>query len=173
MRIRLLEEGDERSHFDSGDAALDRFFHLYAGQNQFRHHVGTTYVAMEGSGIVGYATVAAGHVELERMPKALRSRFPRYPLPVLRLARLAVSSASRGAGVGEALLRFVFQLALRMTRELGCVGVVVDAKPGAIDYYSRFGFTPMHVVEGRIESRPRPTPMFLSIGEIERAVRGD
>ena len=48
MEIRALREEDDRAAFRSGDPDLDRFLHRYAGQNQFRHHVGTTYVAVEG-----------------------------------------------------------------------------------------------------------------------------
>ena len=43
--IRPLRRDDNRQAFSSGDADLDRFFHKYAGQNQFRLHIGTTYVA--------------------------------------------------------------------------------------------------------------------------------
>jgi hypothetical protein len=42
MEIRALREADDRSQLRSGDADLDRFFHKYAGQNQFKHYVGVT-----------------------------------------------------------------------------------------------------------------------------------
>ena len=102
------------------------------GQNQFRHHVGVTYVAVEDEAILGYATVAPAAIEIDLLPDALRKGLPRYPLPVLRLARLAVDSRVRGRGLGEELLRFVFGLALKLTSDYGCVGVVVDAKPDAV-----------------------------------------
>ena len=38
---------------ESGDADLDRFFHKFAGQNQFRHYVGVTYVAVADRRILG------------------------------------------------------------------------------------------------------------------------
>ena len=47
IRIRRLEPRDDRSEFHSGNIDLDRFFQRYAGQNQFRHHIGTTYVATQ------------------------------------------------------------------------------------------------------------------------------
>ena len=50
-----------------------------------------------------------------------------------------------------------------MSEEYGCVGVVVDAKPGAVEFYTRFGFSPLEVVEGQKESRPQPMPMFLPL----------
>lgn len=46
MEIRPLHEGDDRSQFQSGDSDLDRFFQKFAGQNQFRHYLGVSYVAV-------------------------------------------------------------------------------------------------------------------------------
>jgi hypothetical protein len=90
MEIRGLREDDDRSRFRSGDVDLDRFFHRFAGQNQFRHHVGVTYVAIDGGSILGFVTIAPGQIEIDALPPTSRKALPRYPLPVLRLARLAV-----------------------------------------------------------------------------------
>ena len=168
MEIRALREADERSAFRSGDPDLDRFFHRFAAQNQFRHYVGVTYVAVEDRRILGFATVAPGHVEIEGLPAAARRKLPRYPLPVLRLARLAVDGPAQGQGLGGQLLRFVLQLAMRMAGDFGCAGVVVDAKRGAVKFYAKHGFIPLEAVHGQSDSRPRPTAMFLSM----RAIRG-
>lgn len=167
--IRRLQPTDDRSTFRSGDADLDRFFGRYAGQNQFRHHTGTTYVAVEAGSILGYATVAAGNVEGDDLPARSRRTLPRYPLPVLRLARLAVDTTAQSRGVGSALLRHVFLLALRMSEELGCVGIVVDAKADAAQFYARVGFSPVEISEGELELRPKPTPMFLPLELITAA----
>jgi GNAT superfamily N-acetyltransferase len=169
MDIRALREGDDRSRFRSGDPDLDRFIHKFAGQNQFRHYLGVTYVAVEDGRILGYATVAPGHIEIEDLPAAARKRLPRYPLPVLRLARLAVEQVARGQGLGRRLLRFVLELALQMSRDYGCIGVAVDAKPDAVEFYKQFGFISVDVVEGQSDARPAPIPMFLAIRAIQDA----
>jgi len=169
MEIRALRESDERSAFRSGDPDLDRFLTKYAGQNQFRHHIGATYVAVEGDSVAGYVTVAPGHVEIEHLPSAQQKKLPRYPLPVLRLARLAVDQSVRGQGLGGQLLLFVLRLALRMAEEFGCIGVVVDAKPGAVTFYRQFGFLALEALEGQSPARPLATPMFLSVSEIAAA----
>ena len=166
MEIRALRQTDDRSRFHSGDAELDRFFQSYAGQNQFRHHIGTTYVAVEDREVCGYVTVAAGSVEIDDLPAPVRRRLPGYPLPVLRIARLAVDASFQGSGVGHELLRFALGLALRMRSDYGCIGVVVDAKPGAVTFYRAFGFVPLEAVEGLSDARPAPVAMFLSAREI-------
>lgn len=170
IEIRALREGDDRTAFRSGDADLDRFFHRFAGQNQFRHHLGVTYVAVQDRSVLGYATVAAAHIEIEDLPPATRRKLPRYPLPVLRLARLAVDQSAHGQGVGLQLLRFVLRLARQMADEYGCVGVLVDAKPEAEAFYAKYGFVAVDAVEGRSDARPVPTPMFLSMRAISDAI---
>jgi hypothetical protein len=49
--------------------------------------------------------------------------------------------------------------------------VVVDAKPGAENYYPRYGFVELEVVEGAVEERPTPKSMFLPLSAILQAVR--
>jgi GNAT superfamily N-acetyltransferase len=171
MEIRILRESDERAGFRSGDADLDRFLQKYAGQNQFRHHIGTTYVAVEAGQILGYATVAPGHIEIDDLPAKLRRKLANYPLPILRLGRLAVDESFRGQGLGKELLRFVLQLAIRLAADYGCIGVVVDAKTDAVEFYERLGFMRLDLLQGQSGARPTPTAMFLPMGEIEAACR--
>jgi GNAT superfamily N-acetyltransferase len=166
IRVRRLEPGDDRDRFCSGNPDLDRFLHLFAGQNQFRHHIGVTYVAVEDGAILGFVTVSPSEIEIDALPADRRRRLPRYPLPTLRLARLAVAETARNRGVGQALLRFALTLARRMADEIGCVGVVVDAKPEARTFYLRYGFEPVSAVEGALRDRPEPTPMFLPLSSI-------
>jgi GNAT superfamily N-acetyltransferase len=170
--IRILEPSDDRSAFQSGDIDLDRYFTKYAGQNQFKHHIGTSYVALDATGrVIGYATVSAASIEIDALPAALKKKLPAYPIPVLRLARLAVDHDARGQGIGRALLRYVFDVAVRMKVGLGCVGVVVDAKPDAVGFYEAYGFARLELVEGESSARPQPTAMFLSLQDIEAAAR--
>jgi GNAT superfamily N-acetyltransferase len=167
IQVRKLLATDDRTCFRSGDPDLDRFFHRYAAQNQFKHYIGTTYVAHDDQGaILGFVTVTASAIEVADLPPALGLRLPRYPLPVLRIARLAVGDTAQGQGVGSALLRFAFNLALSLRDDLGCVGVVVDAKADARSFYEKLGFEPLQVDEGLLGDRPVPTPYFLPIAKV-------
>jgi len=166
IEVRPLRPEDDRSRFRSGNADLDRFFARYAGQNQFRHHIGTTYVADDGQAIVGFVTVSASHIEIDQLPVGRRRKLPRYPLPVLRLARLAVAQSPQGQGIGMELLHAVFYLAHEMAARVGCVGVVVDAKPDAVRFYGRYGFEAIETLEGALAERTRPVSMFLPLGAI-------
>ena len=168
MEIRALRPSDDRSAFQSGDEALDSFFRKYAGQNQFRHYLGVTYVAVEDSRVLGYATVAPGQFDIEDLPAVLRKKIPRYPLPILRLARLAVDQSAQSQGLGTQLLRFVCRLATNMADDFGCTGIAVDSKPEAVTFYAKYGFVPFDAIEGNSEARPRATMMFLPIRAIKR-----
>lgn len=115
--------------------------------------------------------MTVGHVEIENLPPGLRKKLPDYPLPILRLARLAVGRNARGKGVGERLMRAVFSVAIELREKLGCVGVVADAKQGAENYYLRYGFVEPEVIEGALEERPTPKPVFLPGSAIIQALR--
>ena len=166
MEIRPLRQSDDRSTFDSGDELIDRFLRKYAGQNQFRHYLGVTYVAVDEGQLLGFATVAPGQLDIDALPAAIRKKIPRYPLPVLRLARLAVDVSVQSQGLGAQLLRFVLHVATNMANDYGCIGVVVDAKPGAVNFYAKYGFVAHDALEGRSEARPQTTMMFLSMSAI-------
>ena len=119
VRIRRLEPRYDRSGFRSGNIDLDRFFQRHAGQNQFRHHIGMTYVAIQGDHITGFVTVSSGEMVAEKPTQDLRRRLPAYPLPILRLARLAVDERFQGHSIGRLLLRAMLALALEMRDRVG------------------------------------------------------
>lgn len=171
IHIRCLEPSDDRIGFHSGNIDLHRFFQRYAGQNQFRHHIGTTCVAVHDDRITGFVTISSGEMVAERLPKTLRKRLPSYPPPILRIAWLAVDERYQGHGIGRLLLRSMLELALEMRDRAGCIGVVVDAKPDAVPFYSKLGFQPMELVKGALCDRPEPVAMLLPIRHIEAAVR--
>ena len=167
LKVRRLEPDDDRSAFRSGNVDLDRFFLRYAGQNQFRHHIGTTYVAIDVAGtIAGFATVTASETSPQAMAASKRRRLPKYPVPVLRLARLAVDERAKGRGIGSILVRSILVLARHVADDFGCVGVLVDAKREAIAFYDRLGFVRLEGVAGELGDRPAPLPMFLELAQV-------
>ena len=172
VEIRPLSRDDDRSGFSCGQADLDRYFEHYAGQNQFKLHLAVTYVAVVEGRIVGFATVAASSLERANLPsERMRRKLPSYPLPVLRLARLGVDTRAQGLGIGKALLRHVLALAVEQRDRLGCIGVVTDAKPDAIEFYRGLGFEPMAGVrEGWLVGDP--SPLFLEIETVASTIEG-
>lgn len=168
--VRPLARADDRSDFSSGDIELDRFFQRYAGQNQFRHHIGSTYVAVDGERMLGFVTVSPGEVAGAAVSESIRRRLPDYPLPILRISRLAVDRRAQRRGIGKLLLRCAFELALQLRDHFGCLGVVVDAKAVAIPFYRRLGFRPLEAIQGTLGDRPEPLPMFLASRQIAAAV---
>ncbi len=170
MQIRTLQSTDDRTRFSCGNIELDRFFHRFAGQNQFKHFIGATYVAVENDEILGFATLSPTELVASSLPRKLAKRLPAHPVPALRLARLGVSTGKQGRGIGAQLLRFALTLTVRTSEELGCVGLVVDAKPEAVSFYAKFGFSELEVEAGELGGRPAPTVMFLSVRDIRAAL---
>jgi len=167
VEIRCLRKSDRRGDFSCGNIELDRFFHLYAGQNQFKHHIGVTYVAEIDQSIAGFITLASGEISIAKIPEKLKKKLPDYPLPILRIARLAVDTNYTGFGLGRLLLKSVFQMAIDQKNKTGCVGVVVDAKKESVAFYQKLGFIRPKTDKGELFSHPVSCPMFLAINLIE------
>lgn len=167
FEFRALDSKDDRHNFNCGTPELDKFFQQYAGQNQFRHHIGTTYVLANKSNIAGFVTVSAGEIATQKLSSITNARLPEYPLPILRIARLAVDKQFQGLGLGKRLLRASFELALDMKSRYGCVGIVVDAKPESVSFYQEFGFL---LLESDEFTSFQFQSLFLSIKLIQQAL---
>ena len=105
-------------------------------------------------------------IETASVPAKKAKRLPTYPIPALRLARMAVAEGQQRSGIGSLLLKAVFLIARDQARKTGCAFVVVDAKPGAESYYERYGFEALPVEAGELAAKPTPMPMFLELGAI-------
>lgn len=171
VRVHPLRPEDDRSRFASGDPVLDRFLSDFAGQNM-TSHVGVTYVAEESGLVLGYVTLAACSVSRDGIAAPVRGSLPAYPLPALRVARLVVDRGFQRQGIGTLLLGAALDIALEMMATVGCVAVLVDAKPGATEFYRRFDFEEITTLEGVSAARPRPVPMALPISAVLAARKG-
>jgi predicted N-acetyltransferase YhbS len=164
--VRSLRREDDPSSFRSGHKDLDRFLVRHATRNHFDLKLARTYVVAEGARILGYVTLTGGALRGVELPACDGLDFPGYPLPVVVLARLAVAADAQRQGVGEALMRFTFDVAVSQSERIGCIGVAVDSKVDAVPYYERFGFRRFD----RSERRTDTTAMFLALRLIQRAI---
>jgi len=172
FKIRVLKKEDNRNNFSCGEIELDYFFKRFAGQNQFKHYIGITYIATNNQNIFGFINVSSGSLSREALPLSLGKRLPSYPLPILRVTRVGVDINYQKIGVGKALIVSMFELAIEQKEKVGCIGVVVDAKTDAVSWYKKLGFIELEAKQGLTKGFPKaPTPMFISIGTIEKALR--
>jgi GNAT superfamily N-acetyltransferase len=135
-----------------------------------RSRVGVTYVAEELGVVLGYVTVAGCSIRRDDLPHEAARRFPGYPLPALRVARLAVDRRFQRQGLGTLLVTMSLGVALDMADRTGCVAAVVDAKPDALAFYERLGFRSMPAVEETLPASRVHTPMVL-LTELVAAAR--
>ena len=166
--IRALSKDDAKEHFDCGESELNIFFKKFASQNQYKHYIGSTYVAVLENTIIGFVTISASSIKIDDYEN-IKQKLPKYPLPVLRLSRLAIDKNFQNKGVGKELLKFVLQLSLEQKEKFGSIGVVLDAKNDSVSFYEQFGFEIIAIVKGNLDIRPYPKVMFLSTKTIEKS----
>lgn len=159
-RIERLASHHDRAAFDCGEPALNQFLRQHAGQQQ-RRGLGQTYAALADGGaeVLGFVTLSAGQVEAVSLPPDLK--LPRYPIPMLRIGRLAVDRSHQGQGLGQDLLAFALELALEFSERVGVYAVLVDAKHDrAQAFYRQLGF---------ISTRDDPLCLFLPLATLRKS----
>ena len=140
VKIEPLTKDHDRRAFSCGTEALDTYLSRFARQHSDAN-ISRTYVAVSGSTVQGFYSLAMSGIRRENLPEKYLNRFPNFPLPVARLARLAVELHHQRQGIGDLLLADALQRCLDISKSIGMLGVIVDAKDErARGWYERYEF---------------------------------
>ena len=140
--VRKLLATDAVEPFDCGQPALNQFLQRYALVNQ-KAHSAQTYVCCLGTQVVGFYSLAVGSVDVAYAPPRVAKGLARYPVPVMILARLAVSLEHQGKGLGRALLKDALLRTAQAADIAGIRCLVVHAKDdSARQWYTAWEFEP-------------------------------
>lgn len=161
MRASLTIEKLSRAHpvddFSCGKEPLDRFLARHALQSQ-QANASQTYLACRGARVVGYYTLVFGQVAFQDAPDRLAKGLARHPIPIMLLARLAVSADMQGRGLGSGLLKDALGRTLQAADIAGLRAFAVHAKDDeARAFYERFDF---------VASPSDPFHLFILLKEI-------
>lgn len=148
-----------KENFDCGISELNEYLKKYARQNH-KKGIATTFVAtlQAGGEVVGYYSVSMAEISRESLPERYSKGLPRYPIPAMRVRKLAVDRSVQGRGLGEALLMECFRRAVRLSQQVGIFAVTVDAlNEQSKNFYLKYGF---------ISLEDQPLSLFISITTI-------
>ncbi|HTU23372.1 MAG TPA: GNAT family N-acetyltransferase [Gemmataceae bacterium] len=145
--------------FDCGQEGLNRFLTRFAYINQ-QADSSQTYVAVVESAVIGFYTLVVSEVSYAEAPERLSKGLPRHPVPLMLLARLAVSNAWKGRGIGAGLLKDAMLRTLRAAEIGGIRALAAHAKDDAARaFYEHFGF---------LSSPTDPLHLFLLTKDLRR-----
>ena len=157
LRIEKLRADHAVAGFDCGREELNRFLVRFALTNQ-KAGAAQTYVAVTSDIVVGYHSLAVGEVARDEAPDRLGKGLARHPIPIMLLARLAVSVEWQGRGLGAGLLKDAMRRTIQAADIAGIRAFAVHAKDEtARNFYGHFGFIP---------SPTDPLHLFLLIKDI-------
>ena len=143
---RLDPAVHDREAFDCGAPALNDYLCRFAEQHR-RKGISAAYVLVDSSApsiILGYYTLSAAEVDVERLADADRKRLPRYPIPCFRMGRLACHTHRHGTGLGKLLVGCAVDRCLKARQHVAAFALIVDAKDEAArSFYVHFGFKPL------------------------------
>lgn len=138
--VEKLQPSHDLKTFDCGQPDLNRWLCRFALTN---NHAGSasTYVALEEGVVIGFYSLAVGQIDHATSAPRLKHGLARHPIPVMILARLAVSLTHRGKGLGRALLRDAVLRTLQAADIAGIRAILVHAKDDhAKRFYEAFDF---------------------------------
>lgn len=133
----------DREGFTCGEPTLDTYLRQRAAQHH-RDGISTTHVLVddaEPTRILGFYSLSAAQLLLDDLQDADRKRLPTYPVPAVRMGRLAVSTGEQGKGRGDYLVAHAVARCLGLREQLGVRVLLVDALHAkAARFYRAYGF---------------------------------
>lgn len=140
---QLKPRRHDREGFACGEPALDVYLRQQAAQHH-RDGISTTHVLVDNADparILGYYSLSAAQLLLTDLQQVDRKRLPNYPVPAIRMGRLAVVAGEQGRGHGEYLLAHAVARCLGLREELGVRVLLVDVlHEKAARFYRAYGF---------------------------------
>ena len=142
FRIEKLRRDHLIDGFTCGREELDRFLIRYALTNQ-QADASQTYLGLHDEAVIGFYSLVVGEVAYAEAPERLTKGLARHPVPIMLLARLAVSTAWQGRGIGAGLLKDAMRRTLQAADIGGLRAFAVHAKDDTAQrFYEHFGFVP-------------------------------
>lgn len=135
-----LAAGHQLETFDCGKSALNEWLVRHARQAQASGSA-KTFIVADGERVVGYFSLTVGQVDTLDAPERIRQGMGQYPIPVVILARLAVSIQDQGRGIGLGMLQDAIRRTLVIAEQAGIRAMLthpIDEEAGR--FYQRFGF---------------------------------
>ncbi len=127
--------------FDCGKPALNDWLLRHARQAQGSGSAKTFVVADDDGRVAGYFSLTVGQIDTLEAPERLRKGMGQYPLPVVILARLAVSAQDQGRGIGLGLLQDAIRRTMLIAEQAGIRAMLTHPiDEDAARFYIRFGF---------------------------------
>jgi len=115
----------------------------HARQAQASDSARTFVVADQDDRVAGYFSLTVGQIDTAEAPERLRQGMGRFPLPVVILARLAVSTDHQGLGIGVGMLQDAIRRTLLIAEQAGIRAILTHPlNENAAGFYTRFGFIP-------------------------------
>lgn len=143
MTLRAPEPLDAQHRlegFDCGKPPLNDWLLRHARQAQGSGSA-KTFVVADDERIAGYFSLTVGQVDTLEAPERIRKGMGQYPVPVVILARLAVSQRDQGRGIGAGMLQDAIRRTFLIAEQAGIRAMLthpIDEE--AARFYNRFGF---------------------------------
>lgn len=141
-RPEALDTRHQLEGFDCGKPALNDWLLRHARQAQGSGSA-KTFVVVAQPRVAGYFSLTVGQIDSLEAPERIRKGMGQYPIPVVILARLAVSVSYQRLGIGYGMLQDAIHRTLVISEQAGIRAMLTHPLDDeASRFYRHFGFIP-------------------------------
>lgn len=136
MRFELLSKKHDRTVFDCGNDAINRYFWQMANQHAKRG-ISRTHLLIGDGGILGFYTLS--NTSIDNLDKSMKN----YPerIPAILIGRLGIDKTAQGKGLSKILLSHAINKVKALSLDTGIAFIILNAKNEDLaHYYLSFGF---------------------------------
>lgn len=162
--VQLDKDVHDRNSFDCGTEELNIFLQQFAARHKDAGISLTMVLPSKGNraDICAYYTLSHTEIERQTLPSSLAKKLPRYSIPVLLIAQLAVHKEVQGQALGRVTMISALKHCHEINQHLPSYAVVVDALgPNVQGFYTQYGFQ-------MLDTRKQRARLFLSMDTVEQ-----
>ena len=145
IEIRPISKSIKLKDFDCSIAEMNTYLSRFALTND-KKNISKAFAATsekDPAKPLGYYTVSMAQILFKEVPPEMRTGLPKYPVPAMRIGKLAVDKSMQNKGLGGLLLKDALLRAVNISPEVAIHCVLVDAlNEQAKKFYLKYGFIP-------------------------------
>jgi predicted GNAT family N-acyltransferase len=149
LRPSILSEEDCCDRFHCRSEGINKFILSEAKAFQ-EEMLGTTYLFSSNGEIIAFVTLQMAEIKRDSLSRKDRLQIGKDRYPAVQIGQLAVHVDYEDNDIGTHILDWSIGKAMRISEQIGCRFVVLNAEREVMAFYEKYGFRMLPKQDSRI-----------------------
>jgi len=149
LRPSILSEEDCCDRFHCRSEGINKFILSEAKAFQ-EEMLGTTYLFSSNGEIIAFVTLQMAEIKRDSLSRKDRLQIGKDRYPAVQIGQLAVHVDYEDNDIGTHILDWSIGKAMKISEQIGCRFVVLNAEREAMAFYEKYGFRMLPKQDSRI-----------------------